>query len=77
MIELSREQALDLLDEMDEFRRNHQDSRKDPSDYCMRVLEAIVARRAGYNDRHCWQEDLKSIPSLYRRDIKEKPWMFA
>lgn len=76
MIELSREQALDILDELDEFRRNHQNERKAPSDYCMRVMEAIVAKRAGYKSRADWTDELKQIPGAYRRDLKEKPWTF-
>lgn len=37
---------LELLDELDAFRRGHQDERLHPSDWCMRCMEAIVARPA-------------------------------
>lgn len=63
---------LDLLDQLDEFRRNHQDQRKDPSDWCMRVMEAIVARAAGYESRADWTDALRSNESsAYSRDLKD------
>lgn len=63
---------LSLLDEMDEFRRSHQDERKSPSDYCMRVMEAIVAKAAGYSNRNEWTDALKTHPcSKYSQDLKD------
>lgn len=51
--------AWEVLTEMDQFRKNHQDSRKDPADWCMRVMQAIVARAAGYESRIDWIEDIQ------------------
>ena len=50
--------VLKILDEMDDFRRRHQNAIQDPPDYCMRVLEAILAKAAGYNSRNDWTEAL-------------------
>ena len=35
--------VLKVLDEMDKFRREHQDEKISSPDWCMRVLEAILA----------------------------------
>lgn len=70
--------VLDVLDQMDEFRRNHQNRKQDPPDYCMRVLEAILARAAGYPERTAWTKALRNMPSRYSRDLNdtEKIWRF-
>lgn len=65
-----------LLDEIDEFRRTHQDQRTSPSDWCMRVIEAIIARHAGFSSRTDWTEILKCSETKYRRDYKENPVTF-
>lgn len=63
---------LDILDELDEFRRNHQDERQHPSDWCMRCMEAIVAHAAGYESRMDWTDVLKTSPeSRYSRDLQD------
>lgn len=65
-------QGLDILDELDKFRREHQDSKKHPSDWCMRVMEAIVARAHGFGDRMEWVEALKERQeSQYSRDLQD------
>lgn len=69
---LTRTDALTILDEMDHFRRTHQDETKDPSDYCMRVLEAIVARAAGFTDRVAWTEELRRSNTRYTKYINGK-----
>ena len=51
---------LKVLDEMDRFRREHQNEKVSPSDYCMRAMEAIVASAAGYENRNEWTDALKS-----------------
>lgn len=55
--------VLTLLDEIDAFRRSHQDEQQSPSDYCMRMIEAMIARAAGFNSRTEWTEALKEDPS--------------
>lgn len=68
---------LKLLDKLDEFRRNHQNQAKDPSDYCMRVMEAIIAREAGYKSRSDWTDALRNTPETrYSRDLKDSPAKF-
>lgn len=64
--------ALDILDKLDEFRRNHQNEKQHPSDWCMRAMEAIVAEAAGYTSRNDWTDTLKESPeSRYSRDLKD------
>lgn len=50
--------ALATLAKMEDFRQHHQDY-KHPSDWCMRCLEAIVAKEAGYESRNDWTEALR------------------
>lgn len=62
-------ELLKILGEMDAFRRAHQDQQKDPSDYCMRVMEAIVARAAGFSGRSEWTDQPKADPrTKYAKD---------
>lgn len=61
--------VLKLLDEMDKFRRDHQNSKEAPADWCMRVLEAIVAKHAGYGSRNEWTEKLMGDENtMYHHD---------
>lgn len=53
--------ALEVLAEMEEFRKKNQDERKSHSDFCMRCLEAILAKAAGYESRMDWIEDLGKL----------------
>ena len=69
--------VLAILDEMHRFRRTHQDKNKDPTDYCMRVMEAILARSAGYEGRTSWTDELRNNSrSMYSKDLKENPALF-
>ena len=62
---------LELLDELDAFRRGHQDERLHPSDWCMRCMEAIVARACGFGSRADWTGALSAAPSTrYHRDLQ-------
>lgn len=74
---LDKKFTLDLLDEIDEFRRNHQDEKKAPSDFCMRAIEAIIAKRCGMPIRADWTGELKARPSRYRRDLERNPGSFV
>lgn len=68
---ISKKDALEILDRMDDFRRRHQNEKESPSDYCMRVLEAIVGESAGFNGRNSWTEELSADSSTkYAQDIK-------
>ena len=68
---------LELLDELDAFRRGHQDERLHPSDWCMRCMEAIVARACGFGSRADWTGALSAAPSTrnqggtYLRRVKK------
>lgn len=62
---------LDILDQMDEFRRKHYFDKQPTPDYYMRVMEAILARAAGYTSRVDWIDDLKKRESLYKRDLND------
>lgn len=64
-------QGLDILDELDKFRREHQDTRKHPADWCMRVMEAIIARAYGFSNRMEWVDALKERKeSRYAHDLQ-------
>lgn len=73
---MEKEQALELLDEIDKFRREHQNEKTWPSDLCMRAIEAIVARSAGYTSRSDWTDDLKKGNTWYKKDLEEKEISF-
>ena len=61
----------ELLDELDAFRRGHQDERLHPSDWCMRCMEANVARACGFASRADWTGALSAAPSTrYHRDLQ-------
>lgn len=63
---------LEVLDKLDEFRRSHQNERLYPSDWCMRCMEAIVARACGFEGRNAWTEALAADPSSrYHRDLQD------
>lgn len=64
--------SLELLDKLDEFRRGHQNGRLYPSDWCMRCMEAIVARAYGFEGRNAWTGALAAAPSTrYHRDLQD------
>lgn len=64
--------VLRLLDEMDKFRRTHQNEKEAPPDYCMRVMEAILAEAAGYKSRIDWTEALKAdVESMYHKEYQD------
>lgn len=60
--------VLDVLDQMDEFRRNHYFDKQPTPDFYMRAMEAMLAKAAGYNSRSEWTEALKNTNSRYKRD---------
>ena len=75
--EIRQVAVLKVLDEMDEFRRTHQDSRQHPSDFCMRCMEAIVAKAAGFQSRCDWTDALRADEnSIYSIDLKENGHLF-
>lgn len=53
--------ALEVLAEMEEFRKRNQDERKSPSDFCMRCMQAILAKAAGYESRIDWSEEIGKL----------------
>lgn len=53
--------ALDILKKLEDFRLTHQDYKQHPSDWCMRVMQAIIAREAGYKSRNDWTDAIKTI----------------
>lgn len=53
--------VLETLAKMEEFRQNHQNEKQDPADWCMRFMEAIVAKSAGYESRNDWTAALKTM----------------
>lgn len=63
--------VLDVLDQMDEFRRNHYFDKQPTPDFYMRAMEAILAKAAGYDSRSEWTEALKNSKSRYSRDYTE------
>lgn len=70
MNEQNSKASLEILDKLDEFRRKHQDDKQHPSDWCMRVMEAIVAEAFGFEGRNSWTDALATDPnSRYYRDV--------
>ena len=68
---LERGLALQMLDQMDTIRRKHAGSLPHPCDYYMRVMEAVIARAAGYKSRNEWTDALKAdVRSRYFRDLQ-------
>lgn len=69
---LDRKIALEVLDRLDGFRRDHYYDVPPTPDWCMRAMEAIVAQAAGYDSRTEWTEALKADPqSRYARDLRD------
>ena len=74
---LTGKTPLQILDELDDFRRRHQNDRHHPSDWCMRVMEAIVAEAFGFEGRSSWTGALAADPnSRYYKDL-HKPTMHS
>lgn len=63
--------VLEILDQMDEFRRKHYFDKQPRPDFYMRVMEAMLAKAAGYNSRSEWTEALKNSKSRYNRDYTD------
>ena len=69
--------VLAVLDEMDSFRRKHENDKPATPDWCMRCLEAILAKAAGYNSRTEWTDALKGNPeSAYCKDAMDLGHLF-
>lgn len=65
--------VLQVLDEMDSFRRKCYDKpdAECPTDWALRVAEAILAKAAGYSGRTAWTGDLKqNSASQYAQDLE-------
>ena len=61
---------LELLDELEAFRRAHQNDVHHPSDWCMRVMEVIVAKAFGFQNRSSWMDALAADSSTkYHRNL--------
>jgi len=59
--------AWEVLTELEKFRQKHQNDKQHPADWCMRCMEAIVAKAAGYKDRLTWYRDIK--PNLEEKEL--------
>ena len=46
-------------------KEEHQDEKVSPPDWCMRVLEAILAKEAGFKGRAEWTDTLKANPETF------------
>jgi len=62
---------LEILDRMDEIRRNHYYDKNPNPDLLCRMLEAVVAKAGGYEGRADWTKALKERPSAYKRDYND------
>lgn len=71
---MKKEEALSILDEMDEFRRKPENAHgRGLEDNRIRICEAIVAGAAGFTERTEWTELLRADKSskyyaFYRQD---------
>ena len=62
--------VMSTLAEMEQFRISHQNERQHPADWCMRCMQAIVAKKAGYKSRNDWTEILAVEPVEDERDAE-------
>lgn len=63
-----KKDALQMLDLLDDYRRNNQDK---IDDYTVRLICAQIAEQAGYKDRNEWCDDLiKDETTKYSKYIK-------
>ncbi len=62
---------LEILDRMDEIRRNHYFDKHPAPDNLCRILEAVVAEAGGYKSRTEWTDELKKRSSAYARDYAD------
>lgn len=64
--------VLAVLDEMDAFRRKHENDKPATPDWCMRCMEAILAKAAGYDNRMSWTDALsENLATQYSRDLEK------
>ena len=52
------QEQLALLSQLEEFRKRHE-SKSEPSDWAIRMCQAIVAHSLGFTDRNQWTDLLK------------------
>lgn len=64
---------LALLDQIEEIRQKAAEKPQNyPIDYTIRLITAIVAEYAGYNNRNDWTDELKKHPdSKYATRLSE------
>lgn len=64
---------LSLLDQIEEVRQKAAEKPVNyPVDYTVRLISAIVAEYAGYNNRNDWTDELKKYPdSKYATRLSE------
>ena len=64
--------GLELLDRLDEFRRENQSNPNHSADVYMRVMEGMVAEAFGFKGRNDWTRQLKeNRKSRYYRDLQD------
>lgn len=69
--------VLAVLDEMDAFRRKHENDSPVTADWCMRCMEAILANAAGYKGRTSWTDKLlENSNTEYSKAISERGYLF-
>lgn len=56
-------EQLALLSQLEEFRKRHE-SKSEPSDWAIRMCQAIVAHSLGFTDRNQWTDLLKNRVKL-------------
>ena len=50
---------IEVLRKLEAFRVTHQNSKESPADWCMRVMQAIVAKEANISNRNEWTDKIK------------------
>lgn len=71
--------ALDILDEIDAYRRTLAVTKeRDNNDYVLRVVAAMIARRAGYPDCMAWRKALSDDPeTTYAQDKQDDDFRWS
>lgn len=69
---IAKPMALDILDELEAYRRRCSMEGMNNADHALRVAAAMIARRAGFDDRMTWCKKLRENPeSEYAMDRED------
>lgn len=66
---ITKEQALSLLDEIENYRRHSKEVQRGNADFCLRWAAATIAKAGGFTNRAEWTTILRETKGTkYNRD---------